>query len=171
MRDKTRELSPSLCLLYAQLLEQISSPSPAIADVSFKRNETAWKFYWIRRVKIGRTMTELSLGRETDELLEVIEQEKKLIKDAKRESKPRENLVSMWVAGGANTIEPLSGRVLALLEGAGVFAAGGVLVGSHAFSAYGNKKWTPKIGQRYKWNLREFSGRHLAGSQFKVHRI
>ncbi|MFT4584730.1 MAG: haloalkane dehalogenase, partial [Gammaproteobacteria bacterium] len=32
------------------------------------------------------------------------------------------------------------------------------------------EKWTPKIGQRYKWNLREFSGRHLAGSQFEVHR-
>ena len=138
MRDKIKELSPSLFLLYAQLLDQISSPTPAIDDVSYKRNEVAGKFYWIRRVKIGSTIMELSLGRETDELLAVIEQEKKLMKEVERESKTREDLVGMLVVGGVNTIDPLSGRVLALLEGAGVFAAGGVLVGSHAFNVYGN---------------------------------
>lgn len=138
VRDKIKELSPSLFLLYTQLLEQISGPTPAINDVSFKRNEVAGKFYWIRRVKIGSTIMDLSLGRETDELLAIIEQEKKLMKEAESESKTRENLVSMLVAGGVNTIDPLSGRVLALLEGAGVFAAGGVLVGSHAFNVYGN---------------------------------
>jgi len=136
--DRIKALSPSLFLLYAQLLEQINSPTPAIDDVSFKRNEVAGKFYWIRRVKIGSTIMELSLGRETDELLAVIEQEKKLMEEVKGESKTREDLVSMLIAGGANTIDPLSGRVLALLESAGVFAAGGVLVGSHAFSVYGN---------------------------------
>lgn len=137
-RDNIKELSPSIFLLYAQLLEQISSPTPAINDVSFKRIEVAGKFYWIRRVKIGSTIKELSLGRETDELLAVIEQEKKLIKEVEGSSKTREDLVRMLIAGGVNTIDPLSGRVLALLESAGIFAAGGVLVGSHAFSVYGN---------------------------------
>lgn len=136
--NKIKELSPSLFLLYAQLLEQINSPTPTTKDVSFKRNEVDGKFYWVRRVKIGRTSMELSLGRETDELLAVIEQEKKLTEEAERESKSREDLIAMLVAGGANTIDPLSGRVLTLLEGSGVFAAGGVLVGSHAFGAYGN---------------------------------
>jgi hypothetical protein len=162
VRDKVRELSPSLFLLYAQLLEQISGPSPAIADVSFKRNETAGKFYWIRRVKIGSTMLERSLGRETDELLAAIEQEKKLVEEAKRECKPREDLVSMLVAGGANTIDPLSGRVLALLEGAGVFVAGGVLVGSHAFSAYGNM-----LGYKFPIETSRTADIDLSGSQKK----
>jgi hypothetical protein len=44
----------------------------------------------------------------------------------------------MLITGGANSIDPLSGRVLTLLEGAGVFVAGGILVGSHAFNVYGN---------------------------------
>ncbi len=133
-----KELSPGLFLLYAQLLEQISSPTPAIDDVSFKRNKVAGKFYWLRRVKIGSTIMERSLGRETDELLAVIEKEKKLMEDAEGEVKTRENLVRMLREGGVNTIDPLSGRVLALLESAGVFAAGGVLIGSHAFNVYGN---------------------------------
>ncbi|NOG59259.1 MAG: hypothetical protein HND53_02085 [Proteobacteria bacterium] len=138
MKDKIKELSPSLFLLYAQLLEQVNSPTAATKDVSFKRIEVDGKFYWIRRVKIGSTTMDLSLGRETNELLDVIEQEKKLIEEAEKESKTREDLVAMLIAGGANTIDPLSGRVLTLLESAGVFAAGGVLVGSNAFNVYGN---------------------------------
>lgn len=138
LKKKIKELSPSLLLLYAQLLELISSPSPVVDDVSFKRKDIGGKYYWYRRVKIGSTVMETSLGRETDDLLVAIDKEKKLMEEAEREIKTREKLVSMLVAGGANTVDPLSGRVLTLLEGAGVFAAGGVLVGSHAFNIYGN---------------------------------
>lgn len=138
VNKKYKEMSPSTFLLYAQLLEQVVSPTTVSRDVSFKRNATDGKYYWVRRVKIGSTVKELSLGRETDELLATIKQEKQLMEEAQRESKTREDLVSMLIAGGINTIDPLSGRVLSLVEGAGVFAAGGVLVGSHAFNVYGN---------------------------------
>src|SRR3990172_1931429 len=55
-----------------------------------------------------------------------------------------ENLVSMVVAGGAHTMSAVEARLFELLERAGVFLAGGVLVGSHAFAVYGNMlgvKW------------------------------
>ena len=48
-------------------------------------------------------------------------------------------------AGGAGTTDAASARVLRGLADAGVFAAGGVLVGTHAFMAIGNLlgvKWT-----------------------------
>jgi hypothetical protein len=48
-------------------------------------------------------------------------------------------------AGGASTTDTASARVLSGLADAGVFAAGGVLVGTHAFIAIGNLlgiKWT-----------------------------
>lgn len=137
-RERIKELSPSLLLIYAQLLEQISNPLPVTKDVIFLRREVEGKPYWIRKVKIGSTSMQLSLGRETDELLAEIDQSKILAQESEKEVKSRENLVSMLISGGINNIDPLSGRVLTLLEGAGVFAAGGVLAGSHAFNVYGN---------------------------------
>lgn len=138
VRDKIKELPPSLLLIYAQLLEQISNPLSVVKDVLFLRREVNGKPYWIRKVKIGRTSMEISLGRETDELLAEINRTKILTEETEREVKSREGLVSMLIAGGLNELDPLSGRVLTLLEGAGVFVAGGVLAGSHAFNVYGN---------------------------------
>lgn len=138
VRDQIKELSPSVHLLYAELLEQVSNPLPVMEDISFYPRVIDGKKYWIQRVQVGKTRMELSLGRETDELLEAIEKTKLKQKEAREESEDREKLVQMLINGGANTVDPLSGRVLALLEGAGVFAAGGVVVGSHAFNVYGN---------------------------------
>jgi hypothetical protein len=138
IKEQIKELPPSLLLIYAQLLEQVNAPLPAVKDNQFLRREISGKSYWFRRVQFGKTRMELSLGKETEELRTQIEQEKSRIKDAIEEAKSREHLVSMLIAGGAGNIDPLSGRVLALLEGAGVFVAGGVLVGSRAFNVYGN---------------------------------
>jgi hypothetical protein len=132
------ELPPSLLLIYAQLLEQASEPLPAVEDTAFLRREIEGKPYWFRRVQIGSTRMEISLGRETEKLVAEIEKAKSHMKKAGPEIKSRENLAGMLIAGGSNSVDPLSGRVLTLLEGAGVFAAGGVLVGSHAFNVYGN---------------------------------
>ena len=137
-RKQVKELPPSLLLIYAQLLEQASNPLPVVRDIIFLRREIAGKPYWFRRVQLGSTRMELSLGRETHALITAIEQAKLRMKEAEQEIKGREYLVSMLSAGGVNSIDPLSGRVLTLLEGAGVFVAGGVLTGSHAFNVYGN---------------------------------
>lgn len=137
VKEQVKELPPSLLLIYAQLIEQASNPLPVVKDAMFLRREVEGKHYWIRRVQLGSTRMEISLGRETDELLAEIDQAKLHTKEAEREVKSREYLVDMLVAGGVNKIDPLSGRVLTLLEGAGVFVAGGVLIGSHAFNVYG----------------------------------
>ncbi|MFT5396720.1 MAG: hypothetical protein ACI85N_001925 [Gammaproteobacteria bacterium] len=138
VREKIKELSPSVFLLYAQLLEQIAHPLPALEDATYMRKERNGKAYWIRRVKIGNTSMDLGLGRETEKLLKAIEQDKVIANELKDEVKVRENLINMLISGGLNKLDPLSNRVLSLLESAGVFAAGGVLVGSHAFNVYGN---------------------------------
>lgn len=137
-REQINELPPSLLLIYAQLLEQVSNPLTIARDTKFLRKEIGGKAYWYRRVQLGSTRMELCLGRETDELIAEIEQAKLHIEEAEQEIKSREYLVKMLIAGGANSIDPLAGRVLTLLEGAGLFVAGGVLVGSNAFSIYGN---------------------------------
>lgn len=137
-RNQIEELPPSLLLIYAQLLEQASGPLPAVEDTAYLRREIEGKPYWFRRVQIGSTRMEISLGRETAQLVAEIEKAKSHMKKAGAEIKSREHLVSMLIAGGSSSVDPLSSRVLTLLEGAGVFAAGGVLVGSHAFNVYGN---------------------------------
>jgi len=137
-REQIRELPPSIHLLYAQLLEQAGNPLPATNDTIFLPRVIDGKTYWIQRVQVGSTRMELSLGRETDKLLEAIEKTKLKRKAAEEEAESRENLVKMLISGNANSIDPLSGRILSLMEGAGIFAAGGILVGSHAFNVYGN---------------------------------
>ena len=54
----------------------------------------------------------------------------------------------MLIEGGAGTVSAVEARVFELLERAGVFLAGGVLVGSHAFALYGNMlgvRWASEV--------------------------
>src|SRR5438552_1531149 len=54
-------------------------------------------------------------------------------------------LASLLRAGGANVADPASARIIRALSEAGLFDAGAVLVGTHAFGALGNvlgRRWT-----------------------------
>ena len=49
VREQIKELPPSLLLIYAQLIEQVSNPLPVVKDAMFLRREVEGKHYWIRR--------------------------------------------------------------------------------------------------------------------------
>lgn len=138
-------LSESTRLLYTQLLSQsLHGAAPSGRGLSFAAKRIKGGKHWYLQLNVGSRKTQHYLGPDTDEVRALIEKERALWASAAPDLRARENLVSMLVSGGAHTVSVVEARLFELLERAGVFLAGGVLVGSHAFALYGNMlgvKW------------------------------
>jgi hypothetical protein len=125
-------------LLYSQLLQECTIALPNSRGISFVSKTVGGQQYWYLELVVGSTKRQFSIGRDTPELREQIEKQKALFREAVPDLQARERLVAMLVQGGAYAPSTADGRVLEVLAQAGVFLAGGVLVGSHAFTTYGN---------------------------------
>lgn len=138
-------LPESTRLLYTQLLAQgVQGAAPSGRGLSFVAKRIKGAKHWYLQVTVGSRKTQHYLGPDTDEVRTLIERERALWDSAAPDLKAREDIVSMLVSGGAHTVSAVEARLFELLERAGVFLAGGVLVGSHAFGMYGNMlgvKW------------------------------
>jgi len=132
-------LPESTRLLYTQLLSQcLQSTAPNGRGLSFVGKRIKGGKHWYLQLTVGSRKTQHYLGPDTPEVRALIENETALWKSAEPDVAAREQLVSMLVRGGAHSASAIDARVFELLERAGVFLAGGVLVGSHAFALYGN---------------------------------
>jgi hypothetical protein len=126
-------------LLYSQLLSQcLHSAAPSGRGISFVSKRIKGGKHWYLQVTIGSRKTQHYLGPDTASVRGLIDKEKKLWKSAAPDLVAREQLVSMLTQGEAHAASPTDARVFELLERAGIFLAGGTLVGSHAFALYGN---------------------------------
>ncbi len=139
-------LSESTRLLYAQLLSQcLHGATPSGRGLSFVSKRIKGAKHWYLQLTVGSRKTQHYLGPDSDEVRDLVAREKALWANAEPDLRARENLVAMLVAGGAQSMGAVEARLFELLERTGVFLAGGVLVGSHAFAAYGNM-----LGVRWK---------------------
>lgn len=134
-----RELTESIHLLYAQLLTQcLHGAAPSGRGLSFVSKQIKGSKHWYLQLTVGSRKTQHYLGPDSPETRSLVEQEKSLWDKAVPDLVARENLVAMLLSGGAAGVSAVEARVFELLERAGIFLVGGVLVGSHAFSIYGN---------------------------------
>ncbi len=132
-------LPESTRLLYTQLLtECLSGAAPSGRGLSFVTKKIRGGTHWYLQFTVGSRKTQHYVGPDTVETRELIAREKKLWQEAKPDIRQRENLVAMLASGGAYTMSGVEARLFEVLERVGVFAVGGVLVGSHAFALYGN---------------------------------
>ena len=134
-----KRLSNSVQLLYSELLHQMfNSQSQPSKIGSFVSKNIKGKTYWYFQTSISSRKIQTYLGKETPELLNQIENINKNWSKAKPALKERQKQVAMIRAGGG--IYPTTGeaKILELLEQLNVFESGGVLIGTHAFSLYGN---------------------------------
>lgn len=132
-------LPESTRLLYAQLLSQcLHGAAPSGRGLSFVAKRIKGGKHWYLQLTVGSRKTQHYLGPDTSEVRALIDKETALWGSAAPDLAAREQLGSMLTRGGAYTANPIDARVFELLERAGVFLAGGVLVGSHAFALYGN---------------------------------
>jgi hypothetical protein len=131
-------LSPTTQTLYAELLHQLAVTLPNLRGISFCTKTVSQNRYWYMEIVVGSTKRQFSLGRDTEELRDLIERQKSLSEDAKPDIRQREKLVAVLISGGTWSPGSPDGRVLEVLSQAGVFLSGGVVVGSHAFNIYSN---------------------------------
>lgn len=134
----TSFLPDSVFVQYSELLQQCVYPAPDGSNISFKFKTIRGKRYWYLYISLGARRSEHYLGEESPQLLSQIEQEKQLWYSTEDDRKVRSRLVAMLIAGGAYATPVHEGKVIALLEKAGVFLMGGVIVGTLAFRAYAN---------------------------------
>jgi hypothetical protein len=132
-------LPESTRLLYGQLLAQcLHGAAPSGRGLSFVAKRIRNGKHWYLQLTVGSKKTQHYLGPDSAAVRSLIEKETLLWKSAASDIATREQLVSMLAQGGAHTANSIDARVFELLERTGVFIAGGVIVGSHAFALYGN---------------------------------
>jgi hypothetical protein len=126
-------------LLYAQLLSQcLQGAAPTGHGLSFVSKRIRGGKHWYLQLTVGSGKKQHYLGPDTPAVLALIAGEKSRWAAAAPDVESREQLVAMLAKGGAHAAGFIDARVFELLERAGVFLAGGVIVGPHAFAIYGN---------------------------------
>jgi hypothetical protein len=142
-----QRLPESVLTLYAELLEQsIHAEAEAAAlgipaggpPGSFIRKEVKGRTYWYLQVSEGGSRRQHYLGADSDALRAWMAEVRETRDVIAQDDAGRARLCRMLKSGGAFVQPASSVRVLELLAGASVFRFGGVLVGTHAFSVYGN---------------------------------
>lgn len=132
-------LPESTRLLYTELLSQcLRGAAPSGRGLSFVAKRINGTRHWYLQLTVGSRKTQHYLGPDTGAVRELIEREKAVWESAAPDVATRERLVAMLVQGGAHVSNTVEARIFEVLERTGVFLAGGVLVGSHAFAHYGN---------------------------------
>jgi hypothetical protein len=132
----TFELPENFGLIYSELLQQCWQAAPGGRGISFASKQIKGLPYWYLQLTVGSRSTQHYLGPESPELLAQIKKQRQLWKDASPDIVKRQQLIGMLRAAGAPTLRGIEARVIELLAESGIFFAGGVLVGSHAFAAY-----------------------------------
>lgn len=150
---KMEYLSESTRLLYSQLLSQcLHAAAPSGRGLSFVSKHIKETKQWYLQLTVGSHKSQHYIGPDSEEIQSLIANEKQLWENAKPDRKNREQLVTMLTSGGAHTVSSAEARVFEVIERAGAFLVGGVLVGSHAFSIYGNMlgvNWPTKMTQTH----------------------
>lgn len=137
-----RRFGESVQTLYAELLDQLrAADAEAVAaglTGPFVSKTIRGRTYWYVQRSEGASKRQIYLGAESPELLArmsaTADQRPGIEADANR----RGEIVRMLEAGGMFRETAATGVVLRVLADASVFRAGGVLVGTQAFTAIGN---------------------------------
>lgn len=138
-----QRLPESVQTLYAELLEQTIHAEAEAAVLGLPQGSFVSKVikggtYWYLQRMEGDRKRQVYLGKESPSLLSWMEEVREARARSAADEAQRARLSSMLGAGGAVTEGPAVAKVLQLLAESGVFRMGGILVGTQAFTVYGN---------------------------------
>lgn len=122
---------------YSDLHAACLTPAFAGKGVSFTHKNIKGKRYIYVSAKVGQVPVQKYIGPDNRETRKLIEQEKRHWNSTDSARTARARLVNMILAGGVTGPTPQEGKILRMLERAGVFLAGGVLIGTPAFRVMG----------------------------------
>ncbi len=123
---------------YSDLHSACLIPAFDGTGVSFSRKKIKGKEYIYVNAKIGKIPVQRYIGADTPDVQALIEKEKQLWHKTDTARVTRARLVKVLLAGGVMSLSPQEGRILRMLERAGVFLSGGVLIGTPAFNSMAN---------------------------------
>ncbi|NTW28975.1 MAG: hypothetical protein HGA39_06405 [Coriobacteriia bacterium] len=129
--------------IYAELLDQLAAyeASRAIGHTAgsfVTKMVKGQEYYYFQHMGPGGAKHQTYLGRRDSALDTLAAQFAEGRNTVAAEQRSIERLAALLRAGGAMVTDAPSARVLRALADAGVFHAGGVLVGTHAFIVLGN---------------------------------
>jgi len=140
--------------IYAELLEQLAAYEASrtighTAGSFVTKMVKGQEYYYFQQVGPGGTKRQIYLGRKDAALDDLADRFAQGRVSIAADQRSIERLAALLRAGGALATDAPSARVLRGLADSGVFHAGGVLVGTHAFIVLGNL-----LGVRWDTSLR-----------------
>lgn len=124
-------------LLYADLMQKVALHAPASGG-SFVSKTIKGKTYWYHQTDTIAGRKQAYLGLESPQLLAQMAERKSAMVRHRELLAERRRLVAMLGAAGAHLEKGRVAKIIEKLSDAGLFNAGGVMVGSFAFACYGN---------------------------------
>ena len=135
-------LPESVVTLYAEFLDQLraSDAEAAVGELKgpFVSKEIRGRTYWYAQRSEGAAKRQVYLGPDSPALHARMEAASGQRADSAVDERRRRELVTMLEAGGMYRESAAIGVVLRVLADASVFRAGGVLVGTQAFTCIAN---------------------------------
>ena len=86
---------------------------------------------------LGKTRRQKLIGAETPDLLADLERRRTVNRERLVQRRRRQQLARALRAAAGLSIDPMAGRVITQLAARGIFDAGAMLIGTHAFICYG----------------------------------
>lgn len=125
---------------YSTLMQKtIDSQWSALQNVSFISKIIKDKKYWYcQYVDINGVRRQRYVGADDATSKGVMNNSASIDSQLASVMQERKRLVAMIAAGGGNLERGRSAKIISKLSDAGVFDSGGILIGSYAFSCYGN---------------------------------
>ncbi len=134
-------LSSTVSLLYSDLMQKVVDSELSLLSTqgSFVVKKIAGKRYWYHQSKqFSGQRNQVCIGPETPNLLDQIERTKELKQDISEIIHERKRLVALLSVAGASLEKGRAAKLIERMASVGLFRNGGMLVGSYAFSHYGN---------------------------------
>lgn len=123
--------------LFSELQRRAEMPASEGRGLTFVRKKGPKNTYWYLQTRIGAVQRQFYVGPDDKELRAKIEAHNAAWAEHRPLRRRRKQLVKMIETGGLSMFTSAEARVLEVVSQAGTFRAGGVLVGSFAFRAYG----------------------------------
>lgn len=130
-------LPDNCATLYADLMQKVELGVSATGG-SFVSKNIKGTTYWYHQTDTVAGRKQAYLGQESAVLLAEIAGRKAAIERNRELLAERKRLVAMLGVAGAHLEKGRAAKIMGKLSDAGLFRAGGVMVGSFAFACYGN---------------------------------
>ena len=143
-------LASSAQIAYSDLLTSLYSSTIPDRGISCFTRKVKGKDYWYLQYTVGSSKRSRYIGPDTEEIRHLVKNCRQKQDDDKQHHTERQRLVATCFATGLHSLTPAEARVYEVLAQAGLFEAGAVIVGTHAFLHIGNMlcvQWARGMGQ------------------------